>query len=216
MKIIFWNAYHGFSKSTGTMLPPAARKAAFAKWVTQQAPDTVIFLEATNFTNTSLGIYASHWNHHHTLLNAGTFPIALTSHQIIRHPICHHQHMCNGYMMATISQTTLFCTHLPPEKYADRAAESREVLSQLIFLLQQQKPFLFLADLNAKSSAPLPQALLSIGMKPLHQTSGVDFVMASPTFQGKQVKVQIPSSDALKQISDHLPIIIEWEDSEPS
>ena len=46
MKIIFWNAYHGFSKSSDAMLPPTARKAAFADWLSEQQPDTSIFLEA--------------------------------------------------------------------------------------------------------------------------------------------------------------------------
>lgn len=207
MKIVFWNAYHGFEKSQTGMLPPQERKKQFANWLNEQQADVVILLEMTGFDHTKLGVYASRWGHSNVLINSGTFPIAITSRWLIQSPFCHYQNMTNGFVMAKIQELDLFVTHIPPEQYAIREIESQELLSHLIPLMRDNRSPLIFADLNSLPDSPLPNAMQAIGLQIGCLDGGVDYIMNPHTKPMFSLVNQ-------EELSDHPALILPWPTNE--
>ena len=203
MKIVFWNAYHGFEKSQNGMLPPQQRKNQFAAWLNEQQADVVILLEMSGFDHTKLSIYASRWGHAHVLLNSGRFPIAITSRWLIQNPFCHYQNMKNGFVMAKIQQQEIFVTHIPTAKYANRDLESQELLSHLIPLIRDNRSPLIFADLNSFANTPLVNAMQAIGLQFVSENETVDYIMHPHS-------VPVFSTIKQKKLSDHPAIILTW------
>ena len=148
MKLLFWNAYHGFIKSKRHMLEPVARKRAFARHLASKETDVGIMLEMSGFSDETLAEFAAEWDHDHYALTPGRFPFAVTSKHFIRRPWFQTGAMAHGFFMVTIESLRLVIAHIPPAEYTDRPAEIREIMSPLIHMLNDDQPFLFLADIK--------------------------------------------------------------------
>jgi exodeoxyribonuclease III len=209
MKLLFWNSYHGFTKSSPDMEPPLQRRIQFVHWIKQQQPDIVALVEMKGFDADSLGAIASHWGHSNHVLNSGEFPIALTCSDFIRYPICHNDKMVNGFLSAHAGALPVFITHIPPAQFCDRSEELRQLLPHLLTGLNQGADFIVMADLNGAEDDPLVVALKAVGLRLLNTDEGVDYVFASEGMVGRASKVERPESPELARLSDHYPLIVE-------
>ena len=209
MKLLFWNAYHGFQQSKRHMLKPNARQNAFANHIAAKNPDVAILLEMTGFTDETMAKYAENWGHKHYALTPGEFPFAVTATDFIRKPWYQAGKMKHGFFMVTIDSLRIVIAHIPPEEYSDRASEAREILSPLIHMLNDNQPFLLLADLNCKIGSPLHGALKSIGLHPLGDWEGVNHAFASPNLSEFVLDATQDNGEQRSKLSDHAPLILE-------
>lgn len=210
MKIIFWNIYNGFQGGPEEGLYKGnLRESMVADFLEEEAADAVALLELQGFNPTKLKALAERWTHRHHFLLKGEFPMAFTSRFPLRRPSWNTQNMKHGFISIDLQSLKLILCHIPPEKYTDRSKELRQLLAQLLPILEQEQPFILLGDLNGSPQDDFVAALRAIGLiDPIgRDMPRTDYVFAHPCLMDR-VSVEILQGEDLQKLSDHFPIIV--------
>lgn len=211
MKIIFWNIYNGFQNGPEEGLYKSnLRESMIADILVEQEADAVALLELQGFNPAKLNTLAQKWNHQHHFLLKGEFPMAFTSKFPLRKPSWNTQNMKHGFISIELQSVKILLCHIPPEKYTDRSKELRQLLAQILPMLEQKQPFILLGDFNAMPNEDFIGALRAVGLvDPIgNDTPRTDYVFAHPSI-ADNVSVQMLQEDQMSKLSDHYPLIIE-------
>lgn len=216
MKIIFWNIYNGFQGGPEEGLYKGnLRESMVADFLEEEAADAVALLELQGFNPAKLNTLAEKWTHRHHLLLKGEFPMAFTSRFPLRKPSWNTQNMRHGFISIDLQYVKFILCHIPPRKYTDRSKELRQLLAQLLPILEQEQPFILLGDLNGSPQDDFVAALRAIGLvDPIRRDiPRTDYVFVHPCIADR-VSVRLLQEDNLKKLSDHFPIVVNIDMSE--
>ena len=208
--LFFWNIYNGFQVGPEEGLYKGnLRDSMEADVLAEEAADAVALLELQGFNPAKLNTLAEKWGHRHHLLLKGEFPMAFTSHLPLRRPSWNTQNMKHGFISIDLESLKLILCHIPPAKYTDRSRELRQLLAQLLPILEQDQPFILLGDLNGTPQDDFVAALRAIGLiDPIgRHLPRTDYVFAHPCLTDR-VSVEILDGGDLQKLSDHFPIVV--------
>jgi exodeoxyribonuclease-3 len=142
IKILSYNVLKGLQSDSLNM-------KRFVSWVIEKAPDIIFYQEMNGFTQHSLELFASKYEHPYAVIAKETgYSVAITS----RYPIVNVQkvldNMWHGYIYANIRGINVFALHLSPFVYKKRLLEVKQVIAHAA-LLPKNAPVLIAGDFNA-------------------------------------------------------------------
>lgn len=146
-KVLSYNVMHGFGGDTSTM-------TKYVEWVSQKAPDVVLYQEMNGFTKQKLKDLASRYGHANSVIlnqesgHDATHPLAITSKYPIEHVEMYLDSMWHGYIYAKVQDVHFFVTHMAPFTLKDRRRDIARILKHAQ-LLPAHAHVVIAGDFNA-------------------------------------------------------------------
>jgi endonuclease/exonuclease/phosphatase family metal-dependent hydrolase len=190
-------------------------KSEVSGWIRQQEPDIVALQELCKYTADKLEEDAGAWGHSHSVLLKTTgYSVGITSRYPIKVKEKLMDRMHHGALHCVVRGIDVFVIHFSPHEITLRRKEAAIILDKLSRVRDRNHSYLVMGERGSFPGRILGALNNESDEELVSRLERIDFILASPNLSVKCTGTRVCNGPENYYLSDHYPVIAEFDLSE--